>query len=104
MDLKLEPNYRVVKLSSSWSAAVKNQINGSTKRCNVGDLKFIYPSEDWELKPSPIGGAAKFVNHPDNLLHIDIKPDFGWKPALTFDPKDAAGTKYQLRRSSLKNS
>ena len=44
-----------------------------------------HPSEDWELKPCLIGRAAKFVNHPDNLSDIDIKPDSDWKSALTGD-------------------
>ena len=48
MDLKWEPNYRVVKLPSSWSAVVENQTNGRMKRCNVGDLK-----PDWETKTTP---------------------------------------------------
>ena len=99
MDFKWEPNYRVVKLPSSWSAAVDIQINGRTKRGNIGDLKLKHPSVDWELKSSTIGRTAKFINHPDNLPGIDIKPDSYWKPALTCNPKDAAGTKYHLGRS-----
>ena len=75
MDLKWEPNYRVVKHQSSWSAVVENQTNGRMKRCNVGDLKHKHPSEDWELKLSPIGRVARFVNHPDNLPEVDFKPD-----------------------------
>ena len=83
MDLKLGPNYRIVKLPSSWPEVLENQINGRTKRCKVGDFNLKHPSEDWELKPSPIGRAAKFVNHPDNLLDIDIKHDS--KPALSYN-------------------
>ena len=37
MDLKCEPNYRIIKLSSVWSAIVKNISSGRTRRCNVGD-------------------------------------------------------------------
>ena len=80
LDLKSEPNYRVVILPSSWSAVVENQINGRTKRCNDSDHKLKHSSEDWELKLSLMGRAAKFVNHPDNLPDIDIKPDSDWKP------------------------
>ena len=97
MDLKWEPNYRVVKLPFPWSAVVENQTNDRTERYNVGDLKLKHPWKDWELKPSPIGRAAKFVNHPDNLPDVDIKYDPG--PSLTSDPKDAIGTRYHLRRS-----
>ena len=32
MDLKWEPNYRVIKLPSPWSAVVENQTNGRTKK------------------------------------------------------------------------
>ena len=45
MDLKLEPNYRVVELQSPWSAVVENQTNGKTKRYNIGDLKLKHPQK-----------------------------------------------------------
>ena len=93
MDFKWEPNYRLIKLSSSWSAVVENHTNGRTNRYNVGDLKLKYPIEDCELKLSPIGRAAKFVHHPDNLPDIDFKLDR--MPEI----KITAGTKYRLRRS-----
>ena len=31
MDLRWEPNYRVVRLMSPWSAAVENEMSGKTK-------------------------------------------------------------------------
>ena len=31
MNIRWEPNYRVIKLTSPWSAVVENQINGKTK-------------------------------------------------------------------------
>ena len=31
MDLSWEPNYRVVRLTSPWSAVVENQMSGKTK-------------------------------------------------------------------------
>ena len=37
MELKWEPNYRIVKLPSAWSAVVENQLSGKSKRCNIGD-------------------------------------------------------------------
>ena len=46
-----------------------------TKRCNIGDLKLKHPSEDWELKPSFIGRAARFVNHPDTLPDVHLSTD-----------------------------
>ena len=48
MEFKWEPNYRIVKLPSAWSAVVENQITGKSKRCNIGDLKLKHPSEDWK--------------------------------------------------------
>ena len=90
-------NYRVVKLPSPWSAPVEYQTNGRTKVCNAGDLKLKHPSKDWELKPSPIGRAAKFVNHPDYLSDVDIKLNPGH--SIMSDAKDAIGTRYHLRRS-----
>ena len=55
MEHKWEPNYRIVKLPSAWSAVAENQLSGKSKRCNIGDLKLKHPYEDWELKPSFIG-------------------------------------------------
>ena len=75
MELKWEPNYRIIKLPSAWSAIVENQLSGKGKMCNIGGLKLKHPTEDWELKPSSIGRAAKFVNHPDNLPDIDFSVD-----------------------------
>ena len=71
----MEPNYRVVRLTSPWSAVVENQLSGKTIWCNVSDLKFKHPSEDWELNPNPIGRVARFINHPYNLPDVDITPD-----------------------------
>ena len=99
MDLRWEPNYRVVRLTSPWSAVVENQMTGKTKRCNVGDLKPKHPSEDWELKPSPIGRAARFINYPDNLPDVDITPDCDQPLTVSHDQKDDVGTRYILRRS-----
>ena len=93
MELKWEPNYRIVKLLSAWSAAVENQLSGKSKRCNIGDLKLKHPSEDWELKPSSIRRASKFVNHPHNLPDIVFSVD---KPS---DNQMGIESKYNLRRA-----
>ena len=73
-------------------------MRGKIKRCNVGDLKPKHPSEDWELKPSPIGRAARFINHPDNLPDVDRTPDCDQPPTVPHDQKDDLGTRYNLRR------
>ena len=93
MELKWEPNYRIVKLPSAWPAVVENQLSGKSKRCNIGDLKFKHPSEDWNIKPSSIGRAAKFINHPDNLPDIDFSVD---KPS---DNQTGTEPKYNLRKA-----
>ena len=67
IELKWDPNYRIVKLPSAWLAVVENQLSGKSKRCNIGDLRLKDLCEDWELKLSFNGRAAKFVNHPDNF-------------------------------------
>ena len=99
MDLKWEPNYRVVKLPSSWSAVVENQTNGRMKRCTEGDLKHKHLSEDWELRPSPIGRAARFVNHPDNVPEVDFKPDCETKTTPTHNLEGIADKRYSLRKA-----
>ena len=44
MEFKWEPNYKIVKLPSAWSAVVENQLSGKSKRCNIGDPKLKHPS------------------------------------------------------------
>ena len=106
LELKWEPNYRIIKFPSLWSAIVEDQSNGRTKRCNIADLKIKHPSEDWELKPGTVGRAARFVNHPENLPDIDFIPDKihtpdknNIKPNKTDDIVDASHHKYSLRKS-----
>ena len=82
MDLRWEPNYRVIRLMSPLSAVVENQMNGKTKQCNVGDLKPKQPSEEWELKPSSLGRAMRFINHLDKLPDVDIQWTM-WAPDIT---------------------
>ena len=75
MDLRWEPNYRVIRLKSPWSVLVENQVSSKAKCCNVADLKSKHPTEDWELKSSSISRAARFINHPDNLPNVDLSSD-----------------------------
>ena len=93
MEFKWEPNYRIDKLPSAWSAVVENQLSEKSKRCNIGDLKLKHPCEDWELKPSSTGRANKLVNHPDNLLEVDFSVD---KPS---NQQIGIAPKYNLRRA-----
>ena len=89
LELKWEPNYRIIRFPHLWSAIVENQFTG---RCNVSDLKIKHPAEDWDLKLAKIGRAARFVNHPDNL------PDVDFKPNQTDDAVKSPPNKYNLRQ------
>ena len=78
LDLKWEPNYRIIRLPTSWTAVIEHTVSGRIRRCNVGDLQKKHPHEDWQLKDSNVGRAAKFVNHPSNLPEVEYtvaKPD-----------------------------
>ena len=91
MDLRWEPDYRVIRVMSPWSAVVENQISSKTKCCKVGDLKPKHTSEDWEIKPSPIARAVRFINHLDMIPSHDM--------TVCSDPKGNVGTRYNLRKS-----
>ena len=99
MDLRWEPNYRVIRLKSPWSVMVEDQISSKTKCCNVGDLKPKCPTEDWELKPCSISRAARFINHPDNLPDVDISIDHDQTLNVQRHPGVRTDTKYNLRKS-----
>ena len=78
LDLKWEPNYRINRLPTAWTAIIEHTVSGKTRRCNVGDLQKKHPHEDWQLKASNVGRAAKFVDHPCNLPEVEYtvdKPD-----------------------------
>ena len=68
MEIKWEPDYRIVKLPSAWSAIIENQLSGKSTKCNIGDLK--HSSKDWELKPSSIGRPAKCV--PILIIYLTL--------------------------------
>ena len=72
MDLRWEPNYRVIRLKSLWSVLIDDQVSSKAKCCNVADPKPKHPAEDWELEPSSIGRATRFINHSDNLPNVDL--------------------------------
>ena len=78
---------------------VENQISGKTKCCNVGDLKPKHPSGDGTLKPSSIGRATRFINHPDNLPDVDISIDCDLTPNVQRYPGVRTDTRYNLRKS-----
>ena len=47
MDLRWEPNYRVIRLTSPWSAMVENQISGKT---NAAMLVTLSPNTPQKTK------------------------------------------------------
>ena len=99
MDLRWEPNYRVIRLKSPWSVLAENQISGKTKCCNIGDINAKHPSEDWTLQPNPIHTATWFINHPDNLPDIAISIDHNTMPDILKSPGVWVDRKYNLRKS-----
>ena len=100
MDLWWEPNYRVIRLMSPWSAIVENQMSGKMKCCNVGDLKPKHPVEDWTLEPSSVGRATRFINHPYNLPNVDISIDHNPPPDTQGNQGVRMDTRYNLRKSA----
>ena len=66
-----------------------------TRKCNVGDLQKKHPHEDWQLKASNVGTAAKFVNHPSNLPEVEYTVD---KPDNCGNGKSLKGG-HNLRKS-----
>ena len=99
MDLRWEPNYRVIRLKSLWSVLMENQISGKTKCCNIGNCKAKYPSEDWTQQPSPISRAARFISPPDNLPDVDISIDHDMTLDVQKNPGVWVDTRYNLRKS-----
>ena len=57
------------------TAVIEHMVSGRTRRCNVGDLQKKHPHEDWQLKASNVGRAAKFVSHPSNLPEVEYTID-----------------------------
>ena len=100
MDLKWEPIYRVIRLQTPWSVLVENQVSGKARHCNVADLKPKHPTEDWELKPSSIGRATRFINHPDNLPNVNLSIDYDLTLHIQRHPRQQVNTRYNLRSSS----
>ena len=103
MDLKWEPNYRIIRLKSPWQSLVEDQVSGKAKCCNVADLKPKHPTEDWELKPSSISRAARFINHPDNLPNVDLSIDYDLTVLIVHiqkHPRGLVNIRYNLRSSS----
>ena len=100
MDLRWEPNYRVIRLKSPWSVLVEDQVSSKAKCCNVADLKPKHLAEDWELKPSSIGRAARLISHPDNLPNVDLSIDHDLTVHILKHTRGQVNIRYNLRSSS----
>ena len=46
LDLKWEPNNRIIRLPTAWNAVTEHRVSGRTRRCNVGDLQKKHRHED----------------------------------------------------------
>ena len=95
LDLKWEPNYRIIRLPMAWTAVIEHTVSGRTRRCNVGDLQKKHPHKDWQLKASNVGRAAKFFNKQGNLPEVEYTVD---KPDNCGNGKSAKGG-HSLRKS-----
>ena len=71
----------------------------ANQKSHVGDLKPKHPREDWELKPSSIGRATRFINHPDNLLNVNISINHDLTLNVQRHQGVRADTRYDLRKS-----
>ena len=58
LDLNWEPNYRIIRLPTVWTAVIEHTVSGRTRKCNVGDLQKKHPHEDWQLKASNVGSQV----------------------------------------------
>ena len=93
--LEWEPNYRIIRLPTAWTAVIEHMVSSRTRRCNVWDLQKKKHHEDWQLKASNVGRAAKFVNHPSNLLEVEYTVD---KPYNCDNGKSSKGG-HNLRKA-----
>ena len=78
LDLKWEPNHRIIRLPTAWAAVNEHTVSGRTRSVMLGFYRRNLPHEDWQLKASNVGRAAKFVNHPSSLPEVEYtvgKPD-----------------------------
>ena len=75
LDLKCEPKYRIIRLPTAWTVVIEHAVSGRMRRCNVGDLQKEHLHEEWQLKASNVGRAAKFVNHPSTLPEVEYTVD-----------------------------
>ena len=62
-------------------------------------LKPKHLAEDWELKPSSIGRAARFINHPDNLPDVDLSIDHDQTLDVQRHPGVRTDTRYNLKKA-----
>ena len=57
----------------------------------VGDLQKKHLHEDWQLKASNVGRAAKFLNNPSNLPEEEYTVDYCVQQcgtSFSFQPRD----------------
>ena len=74
MELKWEPNYRIVKLPSAWSAVAENQLSGKSKDATLMTSKLNTPVKIGNLSQAPV---EKVPNLSTTQI-IYLKLTFQW--------------------------
>ena len=88
------PTIELLDCQQPGLLSFEHAVSGRTRKCNVGDLQKKHPHEDWQLKASNVGRAAKFVNHPSNLPEVEYTVD---------KPDNCGHDKPSKRRHNLRN-
>ena len=72
MELKWRPGYRIVQIEhDEHFLHIENQATGKVRSCNVKDIVLEQHDEFWNID-TQFGRAGKFINHPTNLLTINL--------------------------------
>ena len=71
-DLKWRPGYRIGQIDHDRHFLhIENQATGKVCSCNVNNIGLGPPVEFWNID-TQFGRAGKFINHPTNLLTINL--------------------------------
>jgi len=73
-DLKWHTGYRVINVINDRCVEIENQSSGRKRKCNISDLKHKLPAENWSPQTQFFGRRAVYVNDPDRLPDIELKP------------------------------
>ena len=71
-----KPFYRVIEITSPVNVRIKNQLTGTTKLVNVGDVKLAHPEANWDTnRPEPQyicskGSVARPTEQPERVQPV----------------------------------